>query len=214
MRIKSTEKHKKWWADRKIDWKTSYQNWQHPHRDLLTNVLSTLQFTSLIEIGCGGGANLMNIANRLKNKQLGGVDVNKDAIELCQKTFANGLFKVNSADNVMLSDKSTDITLSDMVLIYAGPTKIDKYIKEVRRITRNYVVFCEFHSKNWWNKLALRVNSGYNAYDYNKLLAKHGFYDIVSYKLQDKDWPGEDGQVHEPQKTFAHIIVARVPKRY
>ena len=208
MRIRSTNKWKEYWEQRKIDWKESYQNWDHPHRFLITNILKSLPWLSLIEIGVGGGANLMNILRGTQGKQVGGIDVSQDAIDLCNKTFKGGLFKVNSADDIMLSDKATDVVLSDMCLIYVDPWQIDRYIKEIKRITRKYVVLCEFHSTSWWNRVALRINSGYNAYDYKKLLTKHGFYDIIIYKIPEEAWPG--GQ---PQKTFAYIIVATVPKR-
>jgi len=204
----TTNKWKKYWEDRKIDWKESYQNWDHPHRFLITEVLRPLVWISLIEIGVGGGANLMNILRKLPGKQVGGVDISQDAIDLCNKTFKGGVFKVGSADDMMMSDKATDVLLSDMCLIYVDPFKIDKYIKEIKRVTRKYVVLCEFHSDSLWNRTALRINSGYNAYDYKKLLKKHGFYDIISMKVSEKYWPGGS-----PQKEFAYIILATVPKR-
>ena len=207
MRIRNTNKWKKYWENRKIDWHVSYQNWDHPHRFLITQILKSLGWLSLIEVGCGGGANLINIAKEIKGKQLGGIDVSSDAILLCQKTFKGGVFKVNSTDDIMLSDKASDVVLSDMSLIYAGPLKIDKYIKEIKRITRKYVVLCEFHSTSLWDRLVLRLNSGYNAYNYKHLLERHGFYDVEMYKLTEQDWPGGS-----PQKEFAYIIVATVSK--
>jgi len=204
----TTNKWKDYWKNRKIDWKVSYQNPNHPHRFLITAILKSLNWLSLIEIGVGGGANLMNILRSIPGKQVGGIDISQDAIDLCSKTFKGGVFKVNSADDIMLSDKSTDIVLSDMCLIYVDPRHIDRYIKEIKRITRKYVVLCEFHSTSLWNRIALRINSGYNAYDYKKLLTKWGFYDIVIYKIPEEAWPGGS-----PQKEFAYLVVATVPKR-
>lgn len=205
----TTKQHKSWWENRRIDWKTSYlDTWNHPHRSRITEALASFSWLSLIEIGCGPGPNLINILNKFKNKQLGGVDVNKDAIELAKKAFTDGLFKVCAGNDVMLSDKSTDVSLTDMMLIYVGRTKIDSYIEELKRITRNHVVLCEFHSTSPLKRLWLKILSGYNAYDYKKLLAKHGFFDIMSYKLTPEDWP--EG-TH--QGEFGYIFVARVPKR-
>ena len=171
-------------------------------------MLRNFSWLSLIEVGCGSGANLVNIVKHFPGRQLGGVDVNPDAIQLAQDTLKNALLKVGSGDDIMLSDNSTDVVLSDMCLIYVGPRKIKKYLEEMKRIARNYIVLCEFHSTSWWNRLALKINLGYNAYNYDKLLEKLGFYDIQMYKLKEEDWP--DGN---PQKTFAYIIMARVPKR-
>lgn len=211
--FRSTNWHKKYWQNRKIDWAKSYTaTWNHPHRVLIRKVLSTFNWLSLIEIGCGSGANLIGIVKAFPDRQLGGIDVNPDAIKLVQETFKGGLFKVGSADDIMLSDSATDVIISDMCLIYVGPRKIDEYIEEVKRVARRYVIFCEFHSDSWWNRMALRFNSGYYAYNYDKLLKKHGYYDIIKYKLRESDWPDENGIGHEPQKTFAYLIKAKIIK--
>lgn len=205
----TTNQHRDWWKRRKIDWKRDYlDTWDHPHRNVLSAILSTFSWLSLIEIGCGSGANLVNILKKFKNRQLGGVDVNKDAIELAKKTFTDGLFKVCEGNDVMLSDKATDVVLTDMSLIYVGPSKIDSYIEEIKRIGRNHVVLCEFHSTNFLKRLFLRIKSGYHSYNYRKLLEKHGFYDITFYKLKPEDWP--EGTY---QKDFGYIFIARIPKR-
>ena len=80
-------------------------------------------------------------------------------------------------------------------------------IKEIKRLARNYVLLCEFHSKSWYNRASLKINSGYNAYNWVKLLKKHGFRDIATHKISEKDWPGGN-----PQKTFGYLILAKVPK--
>ena len=205
----TTKQNAEWWTKRVINWKTDYlDTWQHPHREVISAMLSHFSWLSLIEIGCGPGANLINILKHFKGKQVGGIDVNKDAIILAQKTFRDGLFKVCEGNDVMLSDKSTDVVLTDMTLIYIGPLKIDSYIEEIKRIARNHVVLCEFHSSNPFKRIWLKMFSGYNAYDYRKLLKKHGFYDIIRYKLAESDWPNGTHQ-----KEFGYIFTARVPKR-
>lgn len=205
--IKSTSQWSDYWIKRKADWKTAYlDTYDHPHRRILVGVLKRIPWVSLLEIGCNSAPNLMAIIKNIPGKQVGGIDVNADAIELCNQTFRDGFFKVNSADDIMMSDKSVDVVLSDMTLIYVSPRDINRYVAEIKRIGRNYVVLCEFHSKNIWQRLRLKLTSGYNAYDWKKLLDKHGFYDIQSFKLKPEDWPGGN-----PQKTFAYIIVAKIP---
>ena len=129
------------------------------------------------------------------------------AIEEAKKYLNGAYLKVNSGDDVMMSDDSTDVVLSDMCLIYVGPRKIKDYLNEMKRIGRHHVLLCEFHSDSWWNRMALRFNSGYYAYNYDKLLSKLGFYDIIKFKLREEDWPGGD-----PQKTFGYIITAKIIK--
>ena len=206
--LRNTKKHKKFWAQRKIDWKKEYfDTYNHPHRKILVSILKSLPWMSLMEIGCAAGANLAAIINNIPGKQVGGIDISADAIEKAREMFEYGFFKVNSADDIMMSDKSTDIVLSDMTLIYVSKKDIGRYIKEIKRIARNYILLCEFHSDSWWNRMSLKINSGYNAYDWKKILNKYGLKDIVLYKLKEEDWPGGN-----PQKTFGYIILARVPK--
>lgn len=204
----STKSHSKWWANRNIDWKKDYlATWKHPHRYMITAVLKTLPWYSLIEIGCGPGPNLVNIIKGLPKRQLGGIDVNPDAIKLATEVMQGGVFKVNSADDIMMSDKSTDVILSDRTLAYVGPLEIDRYIAESRRLARKYLVLCEFHHESFWARLKLRLFSGLHAYDYRKLLAKHDFYDVQIYKVPPEGWPDND------YAEFSYIIIAKAPSR-
>lgn len=215
MKFQTTDKWKKWWAHRDIDWKKHYLvSFNHPHRRVISAALRLFPWISLFEIGVGGGANLVRIIKDFPGMQIGGADINKDAIRLCEETFKGGYFKVGSGDDLMISDKAVDVILTDMTLIYVSPLKINKYLNEIKRLARSYVVLCEFHSTSWWNRLALYLNEGYYAHNYKKKLQKLGFCDILEYKLKPEDWPEEDGTAgHEPQKTFASIIIAKVPKR-
>lgn len=212
--FRSTEAHKKYWKNRPKDWVNGYTSPEainHPHRKVLTYILSMFPWFSLMEIGCGPGPNLVAIVKALpkgEGRQVGGVDISVDAIEAAATMVKGAKLLVNSADDMMMSDKSTDVIMSDMTLIYVGSRQIDKYLKEIKRVARNHVLFCEFYSSSWWNRLALKINTGYNAHDWSKLLRKHGFYDVARYKLTEKDWPGGN-----PQKQFGYVFLAKVPKR-
>lgn len=207
--LKSTKEWAKYWEARPINWEKEYlDNWDHPHRDLISAALSQFQWVSIFEVGCAAGANLKNIIAHFKGKQVGGCDVAPEAIAVAERSFQGGLFKVGSVLDIPISDKATDVVLADMCLIYIDPLNIKKALEEIRRVSRNYVVFCEFHHKSWWKRFQLRWNSGYNAYNYRKLLAKHGFYDIQLFKIPQEFWPGGD-----PQKTYGYIIKARVARR-
>lgn len=208
----TTKQHERWWKNRKIDWRKDYlSTWNHPHRQVLRQFLERMNWMSLMEIGCGAGANLVQIATKVKNRryQLGGTDINPDAIEVANTNgyFKGGSFFVCPNDDIMMSDKSTDITLSDMNLIYTGSRNIDKTLQEMKRITRNWIVLCEFDSTDPWQRFKTFILNGYHVYDYKKLLEKNGFYDIMKYKLMPEHWPES-----KTQQQFAHIIMAKVPK--
>lgn len=206
--MKTTKSQSKWWGNRVLDWKTSYlDTWNHPHRYLITAALNTFDWQSLMEMGVGGGANLKNIITLLKGKQVGGVDVSPTAIQFCEDNFKGGVFKVGSTEDLMMSDKSADVILSDMTYIYVGPFKIKKNIKELRRVARNRILLCEFYIKSPIQRLLLYLKSGYFAHNWPKLLKKYGFWDIVIMKLPKEAWPGG------LQEKYCYLIKARPPKR-
>lgn len=204
--FKTTEQHSEYWKRRKIDWIKSYTDtWNHPHRNLIVWMLKSIPFYSLWEVGCGGGANLVKLVKELPNRQYGGSDVSADAIKACQTVMRGGMFHVESGDNLLMSDKSVDVILSDMCLIYVDPFKIRRYLKEFKRVGRNYVVLCEFHSDSWWKRLKARFG-GYHVYNYRKLLEGMGYYDIMVQHIPEDLWPGTDNNTE-----FRSIITARIP---
>jgi len=199
----TTKKHKKYWKERKIDWRTAYfDTWNHPHRQMIIDELKHIPFTSILEFGCASGLNLYRISQEFPNVKIGGVDINSDAIELCQKIMPGGVFVQDSIEDVFFSDKSVDVVLADAALIYIGPSKIDRVVKEMKRIARNNIILVEFHASVlkrigvWWS-------SGYFAYNYKKLLSKHGFYDITMKKIPTKIWG-------PPWSFFGYVITAKI----
>ena len=204
--FKTTKRWTGYWQRRKIDWKNRYlATYSHPHRELISRVLATFTWMSLLEIGCGPGANIYNIISHFKGKQIGGIDINEDAINLAKQTFNGAFLKVGNTEDIMMSDKSVDVVLSDMCLMYIRHP--DKAIKEIMRVARTHIVFCELHSDSFYGKIKLLFKEGYCAHNYQKLLEKHGFYDIMIMKIPLECWP--DGN---PQKTYGYIIRAKVPK--
>lgn len=205
---KTVAKHKRYWADRKIDWEKDYfwGSITHPHRNLILRVLSRIKFRSVLEIGCGAGANLARIQKAFPGTEIGGVDINPDAIEAAKKLLPDAaVFEVSSADDLFCSDKSVDVVLTDMCLIYLSGRSMRKALREIVRVTRSYVVFVEFHTESFWKRTGLKLATGYSAPNYKKLLEGQGFYDILIQKFTEGDWPGGD-----PQKTFGHIITAKL----
>ncbi len=135
---------------------------------------------------------------------MGGMDVNAEAIKQAKINCPYVVnMEVSNGREVFYSDKSTDVILTDMCLIYLSPWKIMPMLKEIKRVTRNNVIFVEFHSPSLWKRLILML-AGYYAYNYPKLLAKAGFYDIQLTKIPEALWPGG-----EPQKTYGYVITAR-----
>lgn len=179
----------------------------HPHRELIIKALERLSWRSILEVGCGAGANLVCIRRQWPAAEIGGVDISEGAIAVAQKALPQARFLgVCPADDVFLSDKSIDVVLTDMTLIYTGPLRIRKTFRELMRVSRNNLLLCEFHHKSFWKRQGLRFRSGYHAYDYRKLLEDLGCYNIEIIKIPEESWPGG-----EPQRTFGCIITCSIP---
>lgn len=201
--MKTTNKHKEYWKNRKIDWQTQYlDTWGHPHRNLIVWMLKSIKFFSLWEVGCGPGANLKKILTEFKNVQLGGSDVNPEAIKLAEQTFKGGVFHIESGEDLLMSDNSVDVILSDACLIYVSPFKIKKYLKELHRVARTHIVLCELHHPNWFRRTIYWWQRGYFVHNYKKLLEQTGFYDIQMIKIPKEFWAGT------PWEDYGYIIRA------
>jgi len=72
--MKNNKHFKKYWRERQ-DWTgyTSPEAINHPHRKVIVEALKTFPWLSLLEVGMGGGANLVNIIRDLPGRQVGGI---------------------------------------------------------------------------------------------------------------------------------------------
>jgi ubiquinone/menaquinone biosynthesis C-methylase UbiE len=211
--FKTDAKHKRYWKDRKIDWGISYfDTWNHPHRHLIVEKLRNKKFGSVFETGCASGPNLYLIKKVFPHVELGGIDLSADAIQMARERFSYPFnFEVGSAEKIFLSDKSVDVSISDMCMIYLGKKGVNRALNELKRITRNFVILCEFHSESPLKNIGLKLTSGYNSHNYRKILEELDFYDIIIDKIPDKAWPKEDGTPADPlENSFRYIITARI----
>lgn len=125
----------------------------HPHRKFLIDKISTLApLKNVLEIGCASGPNLYLLAKKLPNTKLYGIDISKKAIKvgtewLNKKGIKNTVLSYGKADNLRsFSNKSIDVVFTDAALIYIGPDKIDKVLKEILRAAKKAIIFNEWHS--------------------------------------------------------------------
>lgn len=193
------KKQSKYWKTRKINWEESYFNLNHPHRQMILEALEDFRFRSVLEIGCGAGANLKLIQDKWPAVHLGGVDINDDAITAARRLLPNAHFlETAPAHDIFFGYKSTDVVISDACLIYYSPIMIRKMLNKIKEIARIGVVFCELHSESWWD----RQRSKYYVYNYRSLLESMGFYAIELKKIEN--WEGY------PWKKWGYIIKARI----
>lgn len=197
--------HEKYWRERKINWDDKYWTPRHPHRILILREMLRIPFKSVFEIGCGAGANLANIYNVFKGAEVGGTDINPEAIAIAKKNlpYAKDL-EVGTADDIFFSDKSIDMIITDAVLLYVSPRKIKKVFSEMARVARNGVILCEPYREKLWQRLKIWQSEGLHLHNYPKLLEQAGFYNISMTKITKEYW--DDSLWY----NYGYIISARI----
>jgi ubiquinone/menaquinone biosynthesis C-methylase UbiE len=163
----------------------------HPHRKLVINkILKYAPFRNILEVGCNMGPNLILLSRELKNVQLYGIDINSYAVEV-----GKSYFKQNGIKNIQLmagkahklnrfGNKFFDVSFTDATLIYIGPDRITKVLKEMERITRKVLIFNEWHTE-----FDQQYYDGHWVYNYKKLI-RDNFpeAEIIINKLPISAW--------------------------
>lgn len=199
--MKTTKQHAKYWSERKINWEQDYLladgAMNHPHRDLILKRLEQLHWRSVLEVGMGAGANLVRIKQQWPSAEVGGLDINLEAVKAAGKYLPNARYlDVGDPRDIFLSDKSVDVVISDACLIYFGRWQVKKALKDMQRVARNNLLLCELHSEKMvWG-------SRYNIHNYRRLLENLDCYDIRIEKIPKEVWPGT------PWEKWGHIISA------
>ena len=223
-------KNDKFWTNRKIDWESHYWNLNHPMRQEIIRIMKNYsRFRSVLEIGCGAGANLFNIRKAFKDTMVAGCDINSDAIKIAKEKFKEHTFpkidrsikytenehprrkdlretnqmfleehelrevelKVGNIEALPFNGEAYDLVLTHAMLMYIPPNRIDRALREIRRVGYNSMMFIELHSPKWFDRFAVwwDNNRSYYAYDYQRLLEKHHFKRIRLHKITKHQWP-------------------------
>ncbi len=184
------------WEKRDKDWELSYWSTRdHSHRDKIIEVLKTIKFDSILEVGCNCGANFYKIKQAFPNVKMAGVDINSDSIETGRRLVPEAEFKTGRAEKIPYPDKSFDVVLTDATLIYVPKENIGKAISEMKRVAKKALVMCEWHCERM-SGLGDMVCSHW-VRDYGELLGD----DIDLVKINDFE---DEGWL-----SFGNIIIKR-----
>jgi SAM-dependent methyltransferase len=126
-----------------------YSDPANPHfqaqRELLAE-LRAMEWTSLLEVGCGFGWHLRALAEEHPGRQLAGVDFSLS--QLAQgRGYLQGLgVPLARADAARLpfADGAFDVVLTSGTLIYMHPRQLPAVLRELARVARRSVVLLEY----------------------------------------------------------------------
>jgi SAM-dependent methyltransferase len=120
-----------WWSTRDL-----------PYRMILAEQVADLDSRSMLEVGCGVGANLSVIHERLPDVALTGTDINETALAYARERIPASLI-VAAADRLPFDDNSFDLVATAVVLCCIGPDHIDRAMRELVRVTRSHLLLLE-----------------------------------------------------------------------
>jgi pseudaminic acid biosynthesis-associated methylase len=101
---------------------------------------------SVLEVGCGQGANLAPLVERLEPSDVWGIDLNEVAIARARSN-APGANIVRSRARVLpFRDRLVDLAFTMGVLIHQPEETLAEVISEIVRCARSYVLWGEYHA--------------------------------------------------------------------
>lgn len=133
------------------DVRQGFSNVALPHRGWLADRLLHGPVEEILEVGCGWGPNLEVLARRAPSIRLTGVDISRASIREGHERFAElGLRCVTliegQADSLgAFANASEDVVFTDALLLYIGPDKIERTVREMMRAARRRVLLLEMH---------------------------------------------------------------------
>ena len=150
--------NEKIWAKRRLSSGTDYLGAEKDnHRKFLMKHISSFSpINSILEVGCGTGLNPYLLSQEFPNAKIIGIDINNNSIQygntyFKHKGIANIELMTGKADKLQqFQDKSFDVVFTDATLIYIGPDKIRKVVKEILRISSKGIVLLEW---NWFGNM-------------------------------------------------------------
>src|SRR3954453_7963401 len=114
--------------------------------DFWARVMDERAIRSVLEVGCGQGGNLAPIAGLLAPRDVWGVDVNDQALQIA-RTAAPGINVVESvARDLPFRDGIVDLAFTVGVLIHQPDTTLPLVMAELVRCSRAYVLWAEYHA--------------------------------------------------------------------
>ncbi len=101
---------------------------------------------SVLEVGCNIGRNLAVLNNFIS--ELHGIEPNAEACKTARQNpkLANVNILEGDGFNLPFSNESVDLVFTSGVLIHVSPDDLDKFVDEIYRVSRRYILVIEYFS--------------------------------------------------------------------
>ena len=115
----------------------------------LLSFLDTLQFKSVLEVGCGFGRLTKLLLSRYDIDDYFAIDISPDLLQKSQETFKNYNkieFQVSDITNFK-TNKKYDLVIGTEVLMHVTPNEILENLKKLVSVSNRYVVNIDLYNK-------------------------------------------------------------------
>jgi ubiquinone/menaquinone biosynthesis C-methylase UbiE len=139
----------KMWAiqNLKREYSENRQNRRKDTAEKIANLVKNIKHPKILEIGCNYGANLDHLSN-INNGKFYGIDISKDGIEKGKELLGNkAILSVGTLFDLPYEDNYFDVVFTVGVLIHIHPDELESALKEISRVSKNWVINVELCSK-------------------------------------------------------------------
>ncbi|MCZ6185511.1 class I SAM-dependent methyltransferase [Campylobacter ureolyticus] len=146
---------------------------------------------NILDIGCGGGQNLLNLSNKFKNSTLFGIDYSPTSIslsnEICQGIKNRVFLEVLDVHKMSFSDNKFDLITAFETLYFWENLNIA--FNEIKRVLKKdgvFMIFLEGTTKQTlekWENLGegIKLKNKLNPTEVKEILNKNGFLNVEIY---------------------------------
>ena len=148
---------------------------------------------NILDIGCGGGQNLLNLSIKFKNSTLFGIDYSPTSInlsaEICKNLVVNKRLCLNISDvhKMSFSDSKFDLVTAFETLYFWE--NLDIAFKEIKRVLKKdgkFMIFLEGTTKQTlekWENLGegIKLKNKLNPIEIKEILNENGFLNVEIY---------------------------------
>ncbi len=174
---------REYWNTRGVEYykeffETEYARCEIFFQDLLIDELAALDFDSFFEAGCGFGWNVKRVKKEFPHVRVGGLDFSAAQLEN-SKLYLPEIevsFSLGDACSMPFSDNFFDIGFTMGVYMNIHPSKIDRAVHELLRVSRKYIIHLEWDQDNAVDELRERrlFKTNIVSHDYKNLYEKRG----------------------------------------
>jgi SAM-dependent methyltransferase len=137
------------WARSDTVFDTYWRGGSDPLRVLIAERLAVLPAESYLEVGCGAGANLYQLAQLRPNAKLAGSDLSEPSIAYAARALRKEGIAIElhagPAVSLPYEDGAFDVVFTCGLLASIGPGDAEAAVQELRRVARKVVLLVEGH---------------------------------------------------------------------